>query len=1015
MENMKRAISAFMALVLVLGMLPGVPMFAGAEEVEPQPETVAVETTEAVTEAAETEAPETTAAPVETEQETTAAAETVPEETVPETTAAQETAPEESIPEETVPAETAAEETVPEETVPAETVEELNASAEAVDGEIVTEKLVTEITVSASTTRTYVGDRVQLSAKVTPADAEYPEVEFYVVDGDAAYNAEVLAEKGILIAEEAGTLTVAAKAKDAGAHDSTEQEEPSTVTVTFVDYAMKINRQDIAKKNWYDADEDGEAETVRVMIGETLKLSVHFWVGDQVDLPLGTPNVKWYLAEGDEKYATLTPSADGKEVTVTAKSVTETKYITLYAEEAAAGKDSITIAVYPIPYKVGIYEGADVSSEAEVTGDTIAVKLLASSFQDPEFAYYELELTAQVWPKEAVEPMVWTCSDGMIEVKHPIIEGTEDEEDTTKATVRVYPHEGTSTITIASKNYPTIKSKVTIERKWRLEQADIRFSAETLRLGASTEGLLSGKSAQLVVLDCRDENALETLDSTVVKWDLSEEDKAFATLSAEGKLTARKDIVAGKEITVRCSVIGNEEEAFLELPVTIRPLATEVRLYAGDLAEDNSPRIAEDEVINGKTLSVDTADGCKPFSLQAVVMPSDEYGASQNVKWSSSDKTIAAIDPDTDEIVWKGKNGTVTITATATDGSGKKASAKLKFGVQVRGIEIIKDSEDFFLRSGQSWTFDVEFTPKNPTNKGLTWSLVGENDTKYASVSSAGKVTAKTVYEEHTVTLRATAKDGSGVFGETEITIKPKKDGILTLKKVDGGSAEYVTKTTQTIAVGDSIDLEAYILGDESTEFVKWKLSNSKYAEISDEYGGSTTVTMVKAGTVTLTAVSQNDTSKKATVTLKGVRMTDTIEWTHTHELTELACGKSLTLKAKAYDADGKTPTISKLAWSIAPGGEKYAKVSSGGKVTAIAGSLSPYDAPVDITVVVAATDGSGIYEEYGITIYPIAQSVLISLTDDEYSDLNVTGRTHTYVMETPNSDTIQMSAQVWS
>ena len=723
MENMKRAISAFMALVLVLGMLPGVPMFAGAEEVETQPETVAVETTEAVTEATETEAPETTAAPVETVPETTAAAEILPEETVPETTAAQEPAPEESIPvetvpEETVPAETAAEETVPEETIPAETVEELNASAEAVDGEIVTEKLVTEITVSASTTRTYVGDRVQLSAKVTPADAEYPEVEFYVVDGDAAYNADVLAEKGILIAEEAGTLTVAARAKDAGAHDSTEQEEPSTVTVTFVDYAMKINRQDIAKDNWYDADDDGEAETVRVMIGETLKLSVHFWVGDQVDLPLGTPNVKWYLAEGDEKYATLTPSSDGKEVTVTAKSVTETKYITLYAEETAAGKDSITIAVYPIPYKVGIYAGSDVSSETEVTGETIAVKLLASSFQDPEFAYYELELTAQVWPKEAVEPMVWTCSDGMIEVKHPIKEGTEDEEDTTRAIVRVYPQEGTSTITIASKNYPTIKSKVSIERKWRLEQADIRFSAETLRLSASADGLLAGKSAQLVVLDCRDESALETLDSSVVKWELSEEDKAFATISAEGKLTARKDIVAGKEIVVRCSVIGNEEEAYLELPVIIRPLATEVRLYAGDLGEDNSPRIADDEVINGKTLPVDTADGCAPFSLKAVVMPGDEYGASQEVKWSSSNKAIAAIDPDTDEIVWKGKNGTVTITATAADGSGKKASVKLKFGVQVRGIEIIKDSEDFFLRSGQSWTFDVEFTPQGSHRQG---------------------------------------------------------------------------------------------------------------------------------------------------------------------------------------------------------------------------------------------------------------------------------------------------------
>lgn len=996
MEKMKRAISAFMALVLVLGMLPGVPMVAGAEELESPAETVAEETTAPVTAPAETEVPETTEAP----------AEPIPEEAVPETTGIPETIPEETVLEETLP-----EETVSEETVPAETVEELTASAEAVDGEIVQEKLVEEIIVSASTDRTYVGDRVQLSAAVKPADAEYPEVEFYVVEGDIAYNEEVLAEKGVLIAEEAGTLTIAARAKDAGAHDSSAQEEGGKVEVTFVDYGMAINELDIAKDNWYDADEDGTNETVRVMIGETLKLSVHFLVDGVVELPVVTPSIKWSLAEGDEKYAALTPSADGKEVTVTAKAVTETKYITLYVEDSAAGKDSIQIAVYPIPYKVGIYSGSEAAAENEVTGETIDVRLLASSFEDPEFAYYELELTAQVWPKEAVEPMVWTCSDGFLEVKHPIKEGTEDEEDTTKAIVRVYPNEGSSTITIKSKNYPDIKSKVTISRKWCLEQNDIRFSAETLRLASDGDGLLAGKSAQLMVLDCRDENKLETLDSTVVKWELSQEDQAYATLTKEGKLTARENITSGKVITVLCSVIGNEEEAFLELPVIIRPLATEIRLLPGDLAVDDSPRMASEEIINGKTIAVDTADGRDPFKLGVQVWPMDEEcGAKQDVKWTSSNTAIAAIDPDTEEIVWKGKNGTVTITAAATDGSGKKASVKLKFGVQVQGIEIIKDSEDQFLRSGQSWTFDVEFTPAKPTETGLTWSLVGENDKKYATLSSGGKLTAKTVYEEHVVTIRATAKDGSGVCGEAQITIKPKKDGILTLK-ADG---EYVTKTTQTIPVGDSIELEAYILGETNAEYVQWKVSSAKTAEVSAEYGESASITMLKTGTVTVTAITTDGTNKKATVTLKGVRMTETIEWTHTHEQTELACGKSLTLKAKAYDAEEKTPTISKLAWSIAPGGEQYAKVSAG-KVTAIAGALSPYDEPVDITVIAAATDGSGVTAECTITIYPIARNVLISLSDDEVSDLNVTGRSYTYVMETPGEDTIQMAASVWS
>ena len=987
MENMKRAISAFMALVLVLGMMPGVPMFAGAEEVETLPE--AVETTAAVTVPEETEAAETTEAPVETE--------------VPETTAAEETVPE-----------TAAAETVPEETEAVEVEEELEASEEAVGGSVIQEKLVEKITVTASSTYTYLGDRVQISAKVEPADAEYPAVEYYVVEG-GAHNAQVLAEKGVLIAEEAGTYVIAARAKDAGAHDSATQEKDGTVSVTFVEYGMEINRLDIADKNWFDADDDGQKETVRLMLGETLKLSVSYLIDGVVELPLGKANVKWTLREGDEKYVTLTPSADTKSVTVSVKaSVTETKEIQLFAEDTAAGKDSITFLVYPIPYKVGIY-----NQEEEVTNKTIIVPILASSFTDPAFEYYTLDLTAQVWPLEADEPMVWTASDGKVEVKHPLVEGTgeegvEPEYITTEATLRIYPYEGKTTITVTSKNYPDITSKITIERKWCLEQNDIRFSAETLRFAAAEKGLTAGKSFQLEVLDCRDADKLEVLDSSVVKWSLSAEDQSYATISAEGKLTAKKEITSGKEITVLCSVIGNEEAATLELPVIIRPLGTEVRIYAGNMGGDEAaPCIADEDVLNGKTVAVDTAKGCDPFSLLAVVMPNDECGASQEVTWSSSDKTIAAIDPDTDEIVWKGKNGTVTITATAKDGSGKKASVKLKFCVQVQGIEIIQNDPNFFLRSGSSWTFGVEFTTAEegmkPTDKSVTWSLAGENDSKYASVSSSGKLTAKTVYEEHTVTLRATAKDGSGVYGELPVLIKPKKDGILTLMSGD----EYVTKTTIVVSVGDSVTLDAYILGYADKENSKWTRSNSN-GSIDSQYGESVTVTMDKVGSVTITAASVNDTSNKASVTIKAVRMTESIEWTHTHETTELACGKSLTLKAKAYAADEKTPTVSKLAWSVEEGGEKYVKVS-GGKVTAIAGALSPYDAPVDVTIVVSATDGSDVSETWSLTIHPQAQTVLTFLTDDQVSELNVTGTTYTYVMETPGVDTLQASAQVWS
>lgn len=1038
MEKMKKAISAFMALVLVLGMLPGVPMLAGAEELETQPGIVAVET-EAVTETTEAaEVPEETL-PAETEEVMVPAEteeETVPAETEEETVPAEteeETVPAETE-EETVPAETE-EETVPEETteetVPEETIEDmqenLDASGEILGG-VVVEHKVTDIQVTADKSITndphkavtYVGDKVTLSAKVSPANATIKDVEFYVVaeeSDDILYDQELLLEKGVLIAEEAGTLVLAARATDTEPfHDSATQEVGGKVTVTFVDYTMEINRAAIHKDNWYEAE---SGRVLRVMTGKKLELSAHYMINGQVQLPLNhtKPNVKWYVSEDDAQYATVTVDKnDCQKVTVTGKSVTASKYITLYAKEETLGiVDAIQIAVYPIPYKVAIYDG----NGAEFTGDKLVVPLRASELEELQAAgkeYLEIPLNALVWPLEAEEPMVWTCSDNLVQVVHPdkegveTPEGQEPEKDTTTATLRVYLLEGSTTITINSKNYPDVKSKIVIVRKRVLEREDLAFHAETEKL-SNVDGLVSGQSFQLKVYDNRDPHNPQLLGSDVVRWYLSDEDQTHATVTEDGKLTAKKDLGEGKIVTVYCAVLYNEEEATLELPVIIRPKAEEVKILPGELAEEGL--MAEDEILNGKTIAVDTAEGRKPFELGALVLPDEETGASQKVTWKSSDTKIAEIDPDTDDIIWK-KNGTVTITATAADGSGKKASVKLKFCTMVRGIEIVQD-DGFFLRSGKSQTFEVRFTPANPTNTELTWSLVGENDSKYASVSSSGKLTAKTVYANHYVTLRATAKDGSGVYGETEVLIKPKKDGILTLKgyspyvTTDGN---YVTKTTQIIPVGESIDLEAYILGSDELEDVKWK-SNNKKAVLSDDVGGSTTVTVEGTGSFTITATSLEDSSNKATVTIKGVRMTEYIQWTHTHAKTELACGKSLTLKAKGYDAEGKTPSITKLAWSIEGEGAKYAKVSSSGKVTAIAGTLGYNDEPVDITVVVRATDGSGVEETWPITIHPIVKTVTIDMPAGVYANTPKKG-VNTYVLTAPGQETIQMNAKTW-
>ena len=59
--------------------------------------------------------------------------------------------------------------------------------------------------------------------------------------------------------------------------------------------------------------------------------------------------------------------------------------------------------------------------------------------------------------------------------------------------------------------------------------------------------------------------------------------------------------------------------------------------------------------------------------------------------------------------------------------------------------------------------------PENADNKEVTWA---SSDETVANVSEAGLITAKAA---GTATIKATAKDGSGVSGELVITVKANR------------------------------------------------------------------------------------------------------------------------------------------------------------------------------------------------------------------------------------------------
>lgn len=76
------------------------------------------------------------------------------------------------------------------------------------------------------------------------------------------------------------------------------------------------------------------------------------------------------------------------------------------------------------------------------------------------------------------------------------------------------------------------------------------------------------------------------------------------------------------------------------------------------------------------------------------------------------------------------------------------------------------DSTNKIITQGGSMLMECDISPSNASNQNIVWSV--SNGTGTATISSSGRLTA---VSNGTVTVRATAADGSGVYGEVIVTI----------------------------------------------------------------------------------------------------------------------------------------------------------------------------------------------------------------------------------------------------
>lgn len=179
---------------------------------------------------------------------------------------------------------------------------------------------------------------------------------------------------------------------------------------------------------------------------------------------------------------------------------------------------------------------------------------------------------------------------------------------------------------------------------------------------------------------------------------------------------------------------------------------------------------------------------------------------------------------------------------------GQMATLTLKAGTTTKTIKVYTTDE-----TGKIPT-QAAVTPSNAYNKGVTWK---SSNTKVATVSSSGVVTTKKKMGGKTVTITATAKDGSGKKASYKIYIKKgivKKVYISGVKSVKAGKKLYLKGKTSA--------------SSGANRTLKWSSSNTKYAKVSSKG----TVTTYKAGkkkSVKITARAVDGSGKSKTVTIK--------------------------------------------------------------------------------------------------------------------------------------------------
>jgi len=422
----------------------------------------------------------------------------------------------------------------------------------------------------------------------------------------------------------AASITVNAKAADG---------RKASVTIKGVKQAQSIQ---ISQKK------TNITEGLQVASGKSLDLQVTL-------MGAASNKVTWSIAAGGEAYATL--STSGK---LTAnKDLTSQKQITIIAATTDGSdlQDTIDVTLYPLAQGVQIYALENgIQTFSVRTNNNWWARSSTTMDWDVTTKGDIISLDSLVYPYSVNDPLRGAMQDVTWKSSAPkVADFVKDENGALALDAEGHVQlkvNGTGSLTITATAVDGSNQKVSFKLNVVKHVSDFHLAPQVLA---------SGKSLNLAkVLE------IQPAGTTTKKlsWDITG-GAEYATISSSGSLKAK---TVTEHVQVEVTVTAQDALAYSEtFTIDLYPATTKVLLFSGN------------EDVTGKTLTLAAGESVQ---LTADCQPDN---AANVYTWTSSKAAAVNVDAEGNVTVIGG-SGTVTITCTAADGSGKKATVKIKIG-----------------------------------------------------------------------------------------------------------------------------------------------------------------------------------------------------------------------------------------------------------------------------------------------------------------------------------------------